>query len=88
MSQSSNLVPENIYSQVVAPQNRNQNEETYSQSQNDFYNDQDPVYMNTPYNGDDDQYLQYDEQENDRRYNWRGGFENGPRVNFAFSAVQ
>lgn len=81
MSQTSNLVPENIYSQVIAPQNRkNQNpsNEIYSNSQQEYYDQDDqPVYMNTPYNyednganmqryeGDYDQ--QYEQQESIRR---------------------
>lgn len=67
LSQDSNLVPENIYSQVV-PQNRVQNVDKYSNSQDGFYNDDDPVYMNTPYNGDEEQYDQYSE-DNTRNYN-------------------
>lgn len=64
ISQANQLVPENIYSQVVAPQNRAQSNENYSNSQQGFYDDDQPVYMNTPYNMNDqyDQYEQYDQQ--------------------------
>lgn len=86
MSQASNIVPENIYSQVIAPQNRkNQNpsNEIYSNSQQDFYNEDDqPVYMNTPYNyeenegsvqqgyeGDYDQQYEQDSMRRDKDWN-------------------
>lgn len=58
ISQSNNLVPDNIYSQVVS-QNRqfNQPEESnYSNSQNGFYDDEQPVYMNTPYTNNDNNF--------------------------------
>lgn len=64
LSQATNLVPENIYSQVI-PQNRNHNPANI-QDNFDSYDDQ-PVYMNT--GQIDGQYDQYEAEVTPPRKN-------------------
>ena len=76
MSSANNLVPENIYSQVVAPANRQRSQpinDSYSlRSNQDLYESDQPVYMNTPYNMGNE-YDQGDQYEDYMPANQRSG---------------